>query len=584
MPHFFLVDPWLADAKGHNYQYALDVVGAAERCGYHPILGVRQKLSPEAKFPASWQVERLFPYGECPRHWLSLDGRNRYPYGLEGAWLSDPQIPWWRRVLDLPNRFDRRRRIVTFGDSIAKLFACVAPREKDLLYFPSMSEFDFLCAVRFWRDHSWTERFDWHLQFHFNFFRGRDPEYPDQGELLQRFQHLFREAVDQIPQHRLHFYATTEAIARQYDELGVAIFRPLPYPVRPLRDDSAEILPAITGRPLRVTLPGAMRREKGKKRLSHLMDLTWDEFLEPGRVQFVLQADPAHIEHWMPRRLRGKVRIPAAGINDPKSPILAAAHPLDEQKYAALIQQSDIGLFVYDGKRYFARASGVLCEMLSAGVPVIVPAGCWLADQIAEENFRYVDALWRQLSEQDLLEISSDGEQVIQLPAPAHALLVRFRWPTHTEPGTYAELVVESVEPNDSLPDGQHVVREILAQRESGHAGGVVCFENPVERVKIRLSNAYGETPLVVPGLQIRPLSQLSTPTHIPLGSIGLIAADEEQIPRLLRDMTVHHGHYLRMAQKYAAIWQSQHSPMHTVSQLESRTQTIGGRRNVNAA
>ncbi len=46
---------------------------------------------------------------------------------------------------------------------------------------------------------------------------------------------------------------------------------------------------------------------------------------------------------------------------------------------------------LYDPTRYYARCSGVLLEMLCAGVPVLVPAGGWLADQIEDTNQRYLD-------------------------------------------------------------------------------------------------------------------------------------------------------------------------------------------------
>jgi hypothetical protein len=46
---------------------------------------------------------------------------------------------------------------------------------------------------------------------------------------------------------------------------------------------------------------------------------------------------------------------------------------------------------LYDADQYYARCSGVMVEMLKAGVPVIVPAACWMAEQIAEPIFRHRD-------------------------------------------------------------------------------------------------------------------------------------------------------------------------------------------------
>ena len=45
-------------------------------------------------------------------------------------------------------------------------------------------------------------------------------------------------------------------------------------------------------------------------------------------------------------------------------------------------QYADVGLFLYNPQRYVARCSGVLLELLIRGVPVVVPQGCWLSDQL----------------------------------------------------------------------------------------------------------------------------------------------------------------------------------------------------------
>ena len=54
---------------------------------------------------------------------------------------------------------------------------------------------------------------------------------------------------------------------------------------------------------------------------------------------------------------------------------MAVKHPLSPEDYIDYIRQAGVGLFLYDSRRYFARCSGVLVEMLASGVPVIVPAG-----------------------------------------------------------------------------------------------------------------------------------------------------------------------------------------------------------------
>ena len=55
---------------------------------------------------------------------------------------------------------------------------------------------------------------------------------------------------------------------------------------------------------------------------------------------------------------------------------------LSTEAYHRWLDTADLGLFLYEPHRYKARCSGVLLEMLGRGVPVIVPDGCWLAEQV----------------------------------------------------------------------------------------------------------------------------------------------------------------------------------------------------------
>lgn len=584
MPRFFLIDSWLSNAKGHNYQYALDIAGAAERRGYEPVLGVRRSLSSEVRFPATWRVERIFEFGESPRHWIGLDGRNPHPCDLSGAWLANSEISWWQRICGIPAAHNRTRQILSFSRACDQLFKVVRPNEDDILLLPSLTEFDFLCAARFWHDHPWTREFDWHLQFHFNFFLGRDPEFNQQPAVLHRFQQQFRAAVDEIPEHRLHFYATTEAVARQYDLIGIAIFHPLPYPVRPLCDSNHDVTPAEAHKPLRVTLPGGIRHEKGKKQIRWLIDTLWDEFLANNKLQLTFQATPKVLQQRLPKRLRRSARIHPAGLNAQPSPLMTAPHPLDAENYARFIRESDIGLMVYDSRRYFARASGVLCEMMSAGVPVIVPAGCWLADQIAEENYRHIESLWRQWqakSRKETLDLSTRCETEPRTPRslshwvgvgatieaadePTQMLLIRFDWPSEAIAGTYLELVLH-LEGDASMNQG----RRILGWREEGPIAAAFRLDNVRAPIQVSIANAYDSRPLSISQIQI-----LRLPAGVPIqpvARVGLIASDESEIPPLLHEMTNHYDHYRRTAREFAKQWQYAHAPDQTISILESR-------------
>src|SRR5207253_1127145 len=80
----------------------------------------------------------------------------------------------------------------------------------------------------------------------------------------------------------------------------------------------------------------------------------------------------------------------ASACSPPAMPIAYHPHPLSTEAYNHLIQHADVGLLLHDAHSYYSRLSAVFQEYRCVGVPVIVPAGCWIGDQIAEENIVHV--------------------------------------------------------------------------------------------------------------------------------------------------------------------------------------------------
>ena len=184
---------------------------------------------------------------------------------------------------------------------------------------------------------------------------------------------------------RLHFHCTTEQLTAQYQSLGVARFATLPYPVHEL----FEPRPGPQAAPLRIACLGHSRREKGYGQLPSLLRALWDEWFGRARAQLVLQT-----HH--PRQRRGLeqlIRSLTPAGSAPPPALDFAGFPLPLAGYAELLCGADVGLMLYDSTRYYARCSGVLMEMLCAGVPVLVPAGGWLAEQIESVNQAYLDEI-----------------------------------------------------------------------------------------------------------------------------------------------------------------------------------------------
>ncbi len=101
----------------------------------------------------------------------------------------------------------------------------------------------------------------------------------------------------------------------------------------------------------------------------------------------------------------------------------------------------------------------------------------------------------------------------------------------------------------------------ILGKRETeGPVSALVHLDSQAEHVCVTLSNAYHDDPIAMSLPEIYFLQ--GPPEGIPAAAAGLIAADSEQIPDLLRDMVLHNAHYRRTAAEFATIWNSKHAPL----------------------
>ncbi len=586
MPRFILIDPWLDGVGGHNYQYAVDVLQAAREMGYGCVLVTNDRFT-DPGFEPAWRLVPAFRYRSSSRYWLGPDGKGILPVGIDGRPLpGDPHASaaGWSRAASRLRRCcdwqgpDRRRRIERYARDCRAVFTLLGWRATDLVFLPSLSEFDFLGVARFLHDTPESRGADWHLQFHFDIFSGREDEYDSQQHRLLRFRRQFAAAIARVPNHRLHFYATTDQIAEQYDRMRVACFQGLPYPV------SRALAPP--GRrthegPLRVTCPGIVRREKGRVGLARLVREFTDGSLADGRMQLVLQVDRNALGRVLPRRLARSIEILPGPDPTCDRPIVPVAYPLAAAAYAELIRQADIGLLPYDARRYYARCSGVLVEMLAAGVPVIVPAGCWLGDQIGTPAATYLDRLTRGAPAQPVRR----ADDAIPVPEDAGSVVVRLRIDRSTMRTPYVEVWTRQL-------DNRHApVRSPpgVIMRLAPGGGPVSCLvdlHRDARFVGLGTRSAYASDPVKVTGAEVvflhaRSIARAGEDRH-PRSSVGLTAATPDEIPALLLEIATHYGHYRRSATEFAASWRDAHAAARTVEALADngggRAGEAGGR------
>lgn len=595
MSKFVHVDPSLHGVGGHEYDSALSILQAAEAAGYEVALVASRRFRNRSGLPGRWPVYSLFPgkgamkFQTSASDYIALDGsrlecatgnvpRRRRSGVLKSGLLAILDVDWFGC---------HSRRIYGFAKACRRLFRKLDLRQGDQVFFETISVFELLGLANYITDTPESQLADWHLQIHDDPFEGDGSSEADHLETHSAVRCQLQYILSHLPSHTLHLYNPTESLAAQYNQLGLATFRYLPYPVSPaLR---------VGGNPkrkvLRVTCAGSVRREKGYRGLRALVTSLRDEPTFDGRLEFVAQ-----LSRRKARRLG--ISTMEAGGRAAEVPLTVLPHVLETEAYRKLICRTDIGLFLYDRRRYRFRCSAVLQEMLAAGKPVIVPAGCWLADQIAEPIQCHLEKLQDALptiqclqgsdltwctSAQNVPALAENSGQLsftdlqsiaTEMPAPTYAteLLISFRRGRTDGSDSYVSVQTEQFDSCGNLlkkfdttvgrrPSEANV---FTLHRLDLHAG----------YVKLRLSNAYTQKRLTVGDCQLRFLNSNAT-FGCPAGSVGLVATQHTQIPDLLHDMIEHYDHYRVSAEAFSGSWRRAHHPARTIEILTANARNL---------
>lgn len=613
MPTFYLIDHSLKTTGGHHFDYATRMANVAESRGYQIVIAANRKFRSglgkllkgvkHRSFPASWSLccpFRFHMYSDYCAH----NGWDRGAIGFDGEMLpslgafdqgkgkksGSQESDGSSAGSPDPTYPDRRRRIDNFAASCEQLFRKHPPASDDLVFFPSMTEFDVIGLAKFLRRAPWSRDVPIHVQLHFGMCEGREYEYSEHQSVFENVGQQLRHALSDLAEHRLSFYATTERLARQFDQLGVRRFFPLPYPVNELLHESEAKNGANVSeeQPLRIACAGAVRAEKGQQYLTTLVNELWDEWFQNGKVQLAIQCKPTRIG----RRPRQVVELPSgASFRKRERPrfrrpsetctdrIVHCRHPLPEHEYRAFIQSTDIGLLMYDARRYYARHAGIMGEFLSCGIPVIVPAGCWLSDQLEPSIQQHRRSLWwdepSSASEFTLTRSpklagrasneSSTEERLwteIGLPHTTKQFLTQVQGAIERGPQLHLRCEAEFLD-RESKPVGRSV--EIVSTQENSTL--LLAFNKPqnADIVRLKFSSAFDPRQPVIERLRLKAL----TPNDIqPVGRVGLVVPSVEALPFAAREIAKHFEHYRNTAAEFAATWDASHHPSQTIDKL----------------
>ena len=613
MANFYLIDQSLEKLGGHHFDYVRCVAEACQARGFRNVIGTHQHFKQSDGLKKFGEIRNVFrkstyladSYLSGLRH-LTRSG-DRF-IELEAAEPSVWRRPWLAGQLW---RHRRRREFLVrgFAESCKDFFRSAAGSPQDHVFFTTVNEIEFLGLATFLSQHPEMIELNWHLQFHFNLFDGRTPEYESQHQVARMVQRCFDSALAKVPFHKIQFYTTSDTLAEQYNRLGVGPFEVLAYPVRPdFFHASVEPAPCRLGgdavvsnggrdeaspsvgrreRPLRLTCPGEFRREKSNADcLQNLVNQVWDRYLVNRQIRLALQRP---IRRW-PAREKIDLQPPTEGSSADSDWVEYYSHPLDESSYIDLISNTDCGLLVYDSRAYYSRRAGVLGELLSSGKPVIVPAGCWLADQVQDSVFAHVH---RQVSQHGVGALaSSQWERDFRnVPLPGgvlsfdqsrhpflfgfqreqaflpnfNAFAIEFDWHWPQARGVYCRIEVDFL---DRLGEVLETAVQVVGHsHRSIRPAAVFQSFDRFDSVRVKLTNAFHDSSASVRNLEVKCLDLKQA---IAVGEVGVIAADQAEVPRAVDEIVKHYEHYRDTAEFHSRDWRTRHEPGQTIDHLVS--------------
>ena len=215
---------------------------------------------------------------------------------------------------------------------------------------------------------------------YFHLLLRRDPDllienYRDYAEYFARI------AASAYLRRKILLHTDTDLLSQAFAAVCRAPFAtaPIPFEQSLLRAALAARGTRREGDKLTIVYLGDAREEKGYQHLPQALSYLWRDYVEPGRVRFVLQSN-FNTPGGEPGILSASQNL--AGFLH----TILKSEPLQPAEYYEMLAGADIVLIPYSAQRYRYRSSGVLVEAMGAGKPVVTSAGSWMATQVGPEH------------------------------------------------------------------------------------------------------------------------------------------------------------------------------------------------------
>ncbi|TWT52913.1 hypothetical protein Pla22_05410 [Rubripirellula amarantea] len=422
-PRLIVIDDNVRSIGGHYYELANLLMSGAQRWGYQPVLAAHETFQTSS---AACLQHRLLPTFRTRRmvRWsLGVDGDSRLPRDIQGRIVGGSILDRAKQAIrdrmEIPSKRPQRM-LAQWSDDFCRLMKRIEPTSSDVILVNTGDDFVMLAlANALSRLKLASMRID--VIFHFALVDQLSVSHSN-SPTLQSIHRQMRTALESLKPHQVALHATTPSLAEQWRKVELRLpVTAIPYPTRQRtihQSDSSK-------QPIKAVLAGLPRAEKGREAIHDFLSEIHEPHLRSQRYQLSMQMPAAKWQGLIPLPLHQAYSQSLAG--DQNGPLEIMTANLTTDDYHRWLDTADLGLFLYEPERYVARCSGVLLEMLSRGVPVIVPDRCWLAEQVRRAGgHRSIGFIYQNRAEiPDLMQQFTKNRAAMSGRAIAYADKVR---------------------------------------------------------------------------------------------------------------------------------------------------------------
>jgi hypothetical protein len=604
MSRLFLIDHSLKSVGTHHFDLMECLTAAAQESDFEVIAAIHQRYpSKHIDELGGGQVIRHFSetvyqgFSELAGLRKLKRSRARSPESANQPGRIRQFLNW--HAVCSENR-KRDRFVRKFMHECGSLFSRYELQSDDQVFFLGVSELEVIAVLNFLAGFPSTIHSQWNFLFHFNVFDGSPCTYPRQRRGMKMLTGHFMNSIRRLPYHKLRFFATTDALAEQYMQIGISRVRTFSYPVafeiaKPNselptfklvseesdeapygRDHSAD---PNRERPLCLAIAGGIRREKGQHEAV-------PELLNAARAA---RENGTPVEIWLQRSARGSLfsrgnRAQTTAASEAGGALRLFNHPLPKREYIDFIRNSDCGVLLYDPESYRSRRAGVLGEFLAMGRPVIVSAGNWLSDQLEACHSAHARQLLKQYETVETLDMnqvrfhsnnvpqpggiwSFDQERrpfvaEFSIPAEVGGIVIQFQWHFPRQVGNFSEWRL-------FVDDRQVSMTRVIGQIRSTsmHAFFIpLPADQAVRQARIVVTNPTSTSTNSVRGVELRFLEREAE--NSPLTSTGISVANTTEIGLAIDELIHQYDHYRNSAEVFAHDWRRLHSATRALADL----------------